>query len=246
MKNIIYITTYFLVLVFITAPKVESQENLSENNTELEALKVKTVDSVKMIRPTKNERAMTAYNLGTSLMRQNKLDEAEKLFNEAISLDPEFIDAIDHLGIVYRRQNRLEEAETMYLCSIELNKENTVPFINLAVIYRIQGKLNDAFQLYRHVAQIQPDYPEGYYGIGEIFYIVGNYENAMIFFNKAIELYNEINSPAVYDAYYYKGMIYYLDEKYEEALHYLEEARKGNPNDEILKNTINEIRNRKY
>ena len=237
MKKNVYITIFFLV--FVTVPVVKSQENQFENGN-----KVKPVDSVDMVRPTENEQAMYAYNLGTQLMRQNRLEEAEKLLEEAISLDPEFVDAIDHLGIVYRRQNRLDEAERMYLRSIELNKENAVPFINLAVIYRIQGKLNDAFQLYRHVAQIQPNNPEGYYGIGEIFYLIENFENAMMFFDAAIELYNRVNSPTVYDAYYYKGMIYYYTEKFEEALIYLEEAVKGNPDNETLKNTINEIKNK--
>jgi tetratricopeptide (TPR) repeat protein len=226
--------------MLVALPMVKSQENQSEINNQ-----IKPIDSVDMVRPTANAQAMTAYNMGTILLYQNRLDEAEKLLKEAISLDPEFVDAIDHLGLVYRRQNRMDEAEKMYLRSIELNKENVVPFINLAVIYRLQNKLNEAFQLYRHVAQIQPNYPEGYYGIGEIFFIVGNLENAMAFFDKAIELYNEVNSPTVYDAYYYKGMLYYYTEEYEEALTYLEEARKGNPNNETLKNTINEIRNKK-
>jgi len=133
----------------------------------------------------------------------------------------------------------------MYLRSIDLNKENAVPFINLVVVYRLQGKLNDAFQLYRHVAQVQPNNPEGYYGMGEIFYLVDDFENAMMFFDAAIVLYNRVNSTTVYDAYYYKGMIYYYTEKYEDALIYLEQALKGNPNNESLKNTINEIRNKK-
>lgn len=245
MKNIKYITICFLVLVFIAAPKAESQENQPEYNTEFESINIRTVDSVEMAGQTENVQAMAAYILGTNLMRQNELDLAEKLFIEAISLDPKFVDAIDHLGIVYRRQNRLEEAEAMYLRSIELNKENTVPFINLAVIYRIWGRLNDAFQLYSHVVQIQPNYPEGYYGMGEWLYIAGNYEYAIAFFDRAIELYNEINSPVVYDAYYYKGMILYSFNEYDEALYYLEEAKKGNPNNKTLLNTINEIKKRK-
>jgi tetratricopeptide (TPR) repeat protein len=227
------------LIMFVTVPAVSSQENQINTNDQ-----VKTIDPVDMVRPTADERAMRLYNLGTEFMRRNNLTEAEKLLIEAITLDPEFVDAIDHLGVVYRRLNRLDDAEKMYLRSIELNKENVVPYINLAVIYRLQGKLNDAFHLYMRAAQIRPDYPEGYYGAGEMFYIVGDYENAMIFFDKAIELYNEVNSPTVYDAYYYKGMIYYHIEKYNEALHYLEEARKVNPNNEMLKNTINEIKDR--
>jgi tetratricopeptide (TPR) repeat protein len=226
-----------IIIVFVAVPIVKSQENQPDNQ-------IRPIDPVDMVRPSENEQAMYAYNLGTQLMRINRLDEAEELLKEAISLDPEFVDAIDHLGLVYRRQNRLDEAEKMYLRSIELNKENAVPFINLAVVYRIQGKLDDAFQLYKHVAQIQPNNPEGYYGIGELFYLIENFENAMMFFDAAIVLYNRVNSPTVYDAYYYKGMIYYYSEEYEEALTYLEEAIKGNPNNETLKNTINEIKNK--
>jgi tetratricopeptide (TPR) repeat protein len=37
-------------------------------------------------------------------------------------------------------------------------------------------------------------------------------------------------------------MIYYEIEDYDEALKYLQEARKGNPNNEALENTIDEIR----
>ena len=245
MKNIILpIAVFSFLFSSISILNVESQDNSSRYMTEYEYMDIKTIDPSEMVSPTENERAMMAYNIGTYLMRQNRLDEAENLLKEAIDLDPVFIDAIDHLGLVYRKQNRLDEAERNYLKSIELNDKNRVPFLNLAVVYRLQGRLNDAFQLYRHVTQIYPDDPEGYYGIGEIFFIVGDNENAMTFIDKAINLYIGLNSLLVYDAFYYKGMLCYRMAEYDEALKYLEEARKGNPNNETLERTINEIKNR--
>jgi tetratricopeptide (TPR) repeat protein len=74
--------------------------------------------------------------------------------------------------------------------------------------------------------------------------MVNDYENSMPFFDKAIELYIDLNSPYIYDALYYKGMIYYYTEKYDEALKFLEEARKGNPNNTTLEKIIIEIKNR--
>jgi tetratricopeptide (TPR) repeat protein len=59
----------------------------------------------------------------------------------------------------------------------------------------------------------------------------------------AIELYLSLNSPYVYDAYFYIGMMYFRLNNHEQALRYLEEARKGNPNNATIENTINEIRN---
>ena len=221
----------------------EDRDNQFQYITDYGPLDVKTIDPVEMTKPTENEMARVAYNTGTDFMRQNKLEEAENYLKEAIVLDPEYIDAMDHLGIVYRRQNRLEEAEKIYLRSIELNDKNKVPFLNLAVIYRIQGRLNEALELYKKVVEVNQDDPEGYYGIGELFFIVGNYEVSMPFFDRALELYKSINSSLIYDVYYYKGMIHFRKNEFEEALKYLEEAKTGNPNNEAIERTINEIKN---
>ncbi|MDR0321473.1 MAG: tetratricopeptide repeat protein [Treponema sp.] len=246
MKKIIFSVVVFLFLMEnVGIVSAEDQDSQSRYMTDQGAVDVRTIDPTEMVRPSENERARTLYNMGTDFMRQNRLEEAENYLREAIALDPEFVDAMDHLGIVYRRQNRLEEAEEMYLRSIGLNDKNKVPFMNLAVVYRIQGRLNDALGLYRKVIEINQNDPEGYYGIGELFFIAGSYEIAMPFFDRALELYINLSSSLVYDVYYYKGMISYIRNEFDDALRYLEEARIGNPNNETIERIINEIRNRR-
>jgi tetratricopeptide (TPR) repeat protein len=243
-----YITLLVLVSFFVfgcaTTGKIDSPDNNSGYTTEYESMDIKSELSVPMVAPTENKKAMEAYNRGTNYLMQNRLNEAERYLKEAIELDPLFVDAMDHLGMVYRRQNRLSEAEGIYLRSIGLNNRNTVPYQNLAIVYRMQNRLNDAFEQYKKIIQIDPDDPEGYYGMGELYYIDGDYDNSMIFIDKTIELYINLNSPYVYDAFFYKGMIYYRINNYEEALKYLEEARKGNPNNATIERTINEIKNK--
>lgn len=242
MRNIILFGfVLYFVTGYITIEAIEPQDDQSGYITEYESMDIRVIEAVPMAAPTKNEEAMLAYNLGTQLLRENRLAEAERYLSEAVNLDPLFVDAMDHLGMVYRRQNRLLEAEKIYLRSIEINNENKVPYQNLAVVYRMQNRLNDAFELYRIIIQLDQDDPEGYYGIGELFYIAGDFENAIMFFDRTIELYINLNSPYVYDAFFYKGMIYYLMNEYDEALIYLEEARKGLPNNTTIENTINEI-----
>jgi len=231
-KTRIFAVLCFLLFSVVFIFNTESQDNFD----------IRTIDPTDMVSPSENERAMTAYSIGTYLMHQNRLDEAENFLKEAISLDPAFVDAMDHLGIVYRRQNRLAEAEEIYLRSIALNDRNRVPFINLAVVYRLQGRLNDAFQMYRHVVITHPDDPEGYFGIGTIYYIIDDYDNAMPFFDMAINLYLRLNSALVYNAFLYKGMIYFNTGNYDDAVVYLEEARKGNPNNETIEWALNEMK----
>ncbi|MDR1025553.1 MAG: tetratricopeptide repeat protein [Treponema sp.] len=89
-----------------------------------------------MVAPSNNEQAMQAYTIGSRFLDENNLTEAERYLTEAIKLDPLFVDAMDHLGMVYRRQNRLDEAEEMYLRSISINDKNAVPYQNLAIVYK--------------------------------------------------------------------------------------------------------------
>jgi tetratricopeptide (TPR) repeat protein len=207
---------------------------------------IKVIDSVPMVAPTENEEAMLAYNIGSQRMYENRLEEAERYLKQAIELDPMFVDAMDHLGMVYRRQNRLAEAEEIYLRSIGLDKTNKVPYQNLAVVYRLQNRLGEAFELYRILVSLDQYDPEGYYGMGELLFLVDDYENAMMFFDVAIELYLRADSQYVYDAYYYKGMMLFFQNEYQEALMYLQEARKGNPNNRTIINTLNELRRLGY
>jgi tetratricopeptide (TPR) repeat protein len=247
MKNIILVTiAFFLIPGCVTTKNVENGETQSRYLTEAENMNIKVVGPEQpIVAPSNNEQAMQAYTMGSRLLRENDLNGAEKYLKEAIGLDPLFVDAMDHLGMVYRRQNRLDEAEEIYLRSISINDKNLVPYQNLAVVYRLKNRLNDAFELYKKMIAIDENNPESYYGIGELFYIVEDYEKSMPFFDKAIELYIDQNSTVVYDAFYYKGMIYYRMNNYDEALKYLEEVQKVNPNNQTLEKVINEIKNKK-
>jgi tetratricopeptide (TPR) repeat protein len=247
MKN----TTLVIVISFLmfgcaTTQNIENVEAQSEYSTEAENMTVKVVGPEQpIVAPSNNEQAMQAYTTGTRFLWENNLDEAEKYLKEAVELDPLFVDAMDHLGMVYRRQDRFDEAEEMYLRSISINDKNIVPYQNLAVVYRIKGRLNDALELYKKMLNIDEKNPESYYGIGELFYVVGEYEKSMPFFDRAIELYIEQDSIVVYDAFYYKGMIYYRMNIYDEALKYLEEVQKINPKNQNLERIISEMKIKK-
>jgi tetratricopeptide (TPR) repeat protein len=211
-----------------------------ENILEDENIKIAGVSP--MAAPTENVQAMVAYNKGTVLLGNNELDEAEKYLKEAIDLDPLFVDAMDHLGLVYRRQRRYDDAEKIYLQSIAINRKNTVPYQNLAIVYRLQNRLEDAFEQYRQIMEIEPENPESYYGIGELFQITGDYERSIPYFDTAIEKYIAIKSGLVYDALYCQGLNYYRLNRYETALRYLEEVQRAGGNNEELNELIEKIR----
>lgn len=205
----------------------------------------KLISPTAMVAPTDNPEARDAYNKGSQLMNAGKYNEAEPYLLKAVELDPKFVDAMDHLGIVYRRQKRYEDAEKIYLRSLSINDRNSVPYVNLGLVYRNLNRFDDSLRMYAKLIEIEPDNPEGYYGAGELFLMAQDYENSIACFKTAEELYTKQKSVLVYDAYYYLGFNYYYLEDYDEALRYLELARQYHKNNQQLENLIKDIKNRK-
>jgi tetratricopeptide (TPR) repeat protein len=194
-----------------------------------------------LLHKQKNDAAREAYNIGTSLMQANEFDAAENYLLQAIKLDPNYVDAMDHLGLVYRNQKRYIEAEKIYLRSIEIMPNNSVPYINLAFVYKLDNKLEEARQIYLKFIKINENDPEGYYGIGQLYQMVGQYENSIYYFDIAIQKYIDSNSNLVFDALYQQGNNYYNLKQYETALQCYQNALKTHPNDMYLLEKIEEL-----
>ncbi|GHV66729.1 hypothetical protein AGMMS49928_02100 [Spirochaetia bacterium] len=173
-------------------------------------------------------------------MSENKVAEAEPYLQEAVKLDPLFVDALDHLGIVYRRQEKYEEAEKIYLQSLALNDKNAVSYINLALVYRNLNRWEDALKMYIKLNELDPEDPEAYYGIGELLQMAGDYEASKEFFYEAIKKYIAVESDLVYDALYCQGINHYELGEYEDALECFGYAEEAYPEDENLLELIRE------
>jgi tetratricopeptide (TPR) repeat protein len=225
-----------ILFLCVFCQQIFSEETRSTDDT--------TIITREMASPTENRDAMDAYNQGTLLLRQNRFEEAEKYLLRAIELDSEFVDAMDHLGLVYRNLRKYDDAERMYLMSIEINPDNIVPYINLAMVYRFQGRLEDARQIYLRAQKIDENDPEPYYGIGALYYMVGQYRISIDFINIAIQKYIEKESILVFDAYFIQGNNYYSIGEYKEALKYYRVVLSYNPNNNEIRNRISEIESR--
>ncbi len=209
-----------------------SQEILSEENeiaeeiteqveTEPESVQPESrstsLVTAPLVSPTPYSDAADAYNTGLTYLNSYDNENAEKYFLKAIEIDPNFVDAMDNLGVAYRRQGKLEQAEEIYLKSMSMRGNNDVPYTNLALVYIDQGRYQDALELYIELLDIMPDSAEGNYGLGNLLLQFGYYDNALYYFNAALQIYIEQDSPYLIDAIRSIGLCYYYSEDYENA-----------------------------
>ena len=92
-------------------------------------------------------------NLGFALVTENKLQQAEHHFLEAVRLDPEYDETHSNLGALYQRLGEFEKAHYHLKEAIRLDPEET-PLFNLGVLMHQQGEQDEALAYYRIVLML--------------------------------------------------------------------------------------------
>jgi Tfp pilus assembly protein PilF len=91
-----------------------------------------------------------------TLIRDNRLPEAEKELNAVLRVQPDFPLALNFLGTIRAKQNRLVEAEALFLRAARNDQSFTGPRMNLAHLYLLQRAPAKAILQLKEVAALEP------------------------------------------------------------------------------------------
>ena len=80
------------------------------------------------------------YEQGMDAFNKGDYANAERLFQLFLSMNPNFADIHNKMGIIYNQTNRLELAATAFEKAIEMNPGYTEASLNLAITYSDLGK----------------------------------------------------------------------------------------------------------
>lgn len=112
-----------------------------------------------------------AFNeVAVELMAENKLEEAEAKFKEALTADVRFGPAHNNLGTVYFEQRRFYLAAWEFEYAIKLMPAQPEPRNTLGLVFETVDRLDKAVAYYTKAIELQPDNPE----------IIGNLVRARI------------------------------------------------------------------
>jgi tetratricopeptide (TPR) repeat protein len=85
------------------------------------------------------------------------LENAERLFQNIVNIDPNNVDAYFYLGRISFDQNRMTQAIDHFVAGLEKDPNSEKILRSLSIAYRIQGRLADAIDCLERVAVINPD-----------------------------------------------------------------------------------------
>jgi tetratricopeptide (TPR) repeat protein len=163
-------------------------------------------------------------------------DEAEKLYQQAIDLRPQYWENYNAKASFYLRTGRLQQAKDLYGKVIELRPLSIAAFNNKAAVHMMDGEFKAAEPLLRAALQLGPSF-EVRTNLGFVLYAQGRYDEAAEEYRKAVE--GGVARAETYgslgDAYRQAGKTAQAREAYEKAIVKAESRLKVNPDDAGLR-----------
>ncbi len=138
-------------------------------------------------------RAIEAYNRGVSAATP---DDKIESYGLAVTLLPQFYEALFNLAVAQAGTGDVEEAARTYLAADKLRPDSTETKRNLGRIYLQAKQFNDAIAVFEEVRRLAPTVPQSHNDLGEAYRRAGKLEDAAEHFRASLALDN--NAPGAH------------------------------------------------
>ena len=156
---------------------------------------VKTLrdDVVRVLRPSAGrERARTAYELYLRASQLDEepasMDEAERLYREAIQLDPWLAIAYTNLGNIRFRRQDGSRAEELYKKALEIDARQPEAQYNLGYVMLERGEPDASIPLFLGAIESDPKFSDAYFNLAMAYEQVGESQKARPYWKSYIML----------------------------------------------------------
>lgn len=95
-------------------------------------------------------------NLGTLLLREERIPDAVNAFRAAYTLQPNNVKANYNYGVSLHQNYELDTAAEFYLRALQVNPSHVNCYYNLGLIYQEKGNLPVAAELYLNATALDP------------------------------------------------------------------------------------------
>jgi predicted TPR repeat methyltransferase len=115
-------------------------------------------------------------------------EEAVRLIQKSLALDPDRADWYNNFGIVLQEQSRFDDAIGAYGRAIALDATHANAHSNLGVLLRATGKPAEAEEAYRTAIRLNPNHADAYTNLGVLLNGLKRTQEAVECYCKAITL----------------------------------------------------------
>lgn len=191
------------------------------------SLNIEVPEELKKEIKSSSPSSLTAYEYYSKgydyAWNQKDTDKAIEHYQKAISIDPNYENALFGLGYIYNERKEYRKAIEYYNKLAALYPKKDV-FNNLGLAYSGLEDIPNAEKWYRKSLELDPSYTPPLNGLGLIMYKGKRYREAENLYKRAIQ-----SDPKYYLAYYNLGILYSDLQRDDESIEYCKKAIDINP-----------------
>jgi Tfp pilus assembly protein PilF len=101
--------------------------------------------------------ARKAFEKGEKAKTKGDPQKAEELFRQAVSIDPQFADALNELGTLEAEQGDFPQAIQNFQKAIDVVPQHRLALANLSIVLAKSGQFDDAAVVARRALQLTPN-----------------------------------------------------------------------------------------
>lgn len=132
--------------------------------------------------------AVRMFGQGLELHQSDDLEEAARIYTQAIILNPNIPDIYNNLGVALRALGKLEASAACYQRSLALNPSHAGSYTNLGNVLRGLGRLDVAAASHKRAVELNPESPDTHYNLALALRDLGETKEALECFSKTLEL----------------------------------------------------------
>ncbi len=159
------------------------------------------------------------YDQGLEEQNNGRLKEAQRLYEIALELNPDFSNAYNNIGVIHDKNGNDQSAMEFYNKAINANHNSFIAWYNKGDMHLKLGQLEDALIALNRSIELNDNYYNSHYDKGLALLKSGKYQDAI----KATEFAVQVN-PEKWDAYINLGKAYHELHNYEEAINNYDKA----------------------
>jgi protein O-mannosyl-transferase len=188
------------------------------------------------------------FGAAAEFFEEGNYEEAIRHYREAVQIKPDYIDALNGLGLSLYQTGKIDEAIEYYRRAIEISPRFIKVYPNLGIALAAKGKFADAISLYNKGLQMAPDSVELHINLGNALARSGKLEEAVKEYEKVLKIaprnavaHNNLDiillqqgnlqfDPDSAQGHYYLGQIMAQKGKIDEAIVHFEKSLRIEPN----------------
>jgi tetratricopeptide (TPR) repeat protein len=128
------------------------------------------------------------FHLGNLAYDARTFAQAQRLFEEALKRKPDFLEALNGLGLSLAAQGQARQAIREFKAALRLDPSFSAARVNLGVALANRGEIPAAMAEYRAALQIETNNVAARINLAKLLASQGNSEQAMVLFREALEI----------------------------------------------------------